>query len=169
MSIKSFFFFSEINNVDNIKCDVCWWNRKIVPIDISTRKYIVRDKSIDLIVVISGQQHQQFRALGLGQRPFLDAPSSFTSHLRELESYRRNKHHHHHSSHLHGQQTGSNVTANSVSGACSNPNNTDPTASPASSTHLGATGGGSSSTAHQDCYKHSPQHGGKSYLFLSIN
>ncbi|KAL2733398.1 protein lozenge-like [Vespula maculifrons] len=115
------------------------------------------------------QQHQQFRALGLGQRPFLDAPSSFTSHLRELESYRRNKHHHHHSSHLHGQQTGSNVTANSVSGACSNPNNTDPTASPASSTHLGATGGGSSSTAHQDCYKHSPQHGGKSYFFLSIN
>ncbi|XP_047349534.1 protein lozenge isoform X2 [Vespa velutina] len=106
-----------------------------------------------------GQQHQQFRALGLGQRPFLDAPSSFTSHLRELESYRRNKHHHHHSSHLHGQQTGSNVTANSVSGACSNPNNTDPTASPASSTHLGATGGGSSSSAHQDCYKHSPQHG----------
>lgn len=105
------------------------------------------------------QQHQQFRALGLGQRPFLDAPNSFTSHLRELESYRRNKHHHHHSSHLHGQQTGSNVTANSVSGACSNPNNTDPTASPASSTHLGATGGGSSSTAHQDCYKHSPQHG----------
>ncbi|XP_055682609.1 protein lozenge [Lutzomyia longipalpis] len=29
----------------------------------------------------------QYRALGLGQRPFLDAP--FPSHLRELESYRR--------------------------------------------------------------------------------
>ncbi|XP_072761383.1 uncharacterized protein [Anoplolepis gracilipes] len=103
------------------------------------------------------QQHQQFRALGLGQRPFLDAPTSFRSHLRELESFGRNKHHHHHSgSHLHDQQTGNNVTANSVSGACTNPNNTDPTASPASSTHLGATGG---SSAHQDCYKRSPQHG----------
>ncbi|KAL6438692.1 hypothetical protein ACFW04_004593 [Cataglyphis niger] len=103
------------------------------------------------------QQHQQFRALGLGQRPFLDAPTSFRSHLRELESFGRNKHHHHHSgSHLHDQQTGNNVTANSVSGACTNPNNTDPTASPASSTHLGATGG---SSVHQDCYKRSPQHG----------
>lgn len=29
----------------------------------------------------------QYRALGLGQRPFLDAP--FTGHLRELEPYRR--------------------------------------------------------------------------------
>lgn len=29
----------------------------------------------------------QFRALGLGQRPFLDAP--FTTHLRDLESFRR--------------------------------------------------------------------------------
>lgn len=29
----------------------------------------------------------QFRALGLGQRPFLDAP--FTSHLRDLETFRR--------------------------------------------------------------------------------
>ncbi|XP_037921502.1 protein lozenge isoform X2 [Hermetia illucens] len=29
----------------------------------------------------------QFRALGLGQRPFLDAP--FSSHFRELESFRR--------------------------------------------------------------------------------
>lgn len=107
----------------------------------------------------SGQQHQQFRALGLGQRPFLDAPTSFRSHLRELESFGRNKHHHHHSSsHLHDQQTGNNVTTNSVSGACTNPNNTDPTASPASSTHLGATGG---SSVHQDCYKRSPQHGGK--------
>ncbi|KYM79109.1 Protein lozenge [Atta colombica] len=105
------------------------------------------------------QQHQQFRALGLGQRPFLDAPTSFRSHLRELESFGRNKHHHHHSSsHLHDQQTGNNVTTNSVSGACTNPNNTDPTASPASSTHLGATGG---SSVHQDCYKRSPQHGGK--------
>jgi hypothetical protein len=37
----------------------------------------------------AGQQ-QQFRALALGQRPFLDSP--FTNHLRELESY----HHHHH-------------------------------------------------------------------------
>jgi hypothetical protein len=108
----------------------------------------------------SGQQHQQFRALGLGQRPFLDASSSFRSHLRELESFGRNKPQHHHSgsSHLHDQQTGNNVTTNSVSGACSNPNNTDPTASPASSTHLGATGG---SSAHQDCYKRSPQHGGE--------
>lgn len=106
----------------------------------------------------SGQQHQQFRALGLGQRPFLDAPTSFRSHLRELESFGRNKHHHHHSSHLHDQQTGNNVTTNSVSGACTNPNNTDPTASPASSTHLGATGG---SSTHQDCYKRSPQHGGE--------
>ncbi|XP_023724417.1 runt-related transcription factor 1-like isoform X2 [Cryptotermes secundus] len=35
-------------------------------------------------------QQQQFRALALGQRPFLDSP--FTNHLRELESY----HHHHH-------------------------------------------------------------------------
>ncbi|XP_021942389.1 protein lozenge-like [Zootermopsis nevadensis] len=34
-------------------------------------------------------QQQQFRALALGQRPFLDSP--FTNHLRELESY----HQHH--------------------------------------------------------------------------
>ncbi|XP_076545160.1 uncharacterized protein LOC117604534 isoform X3 [Osmia lignaria lignaria] len=73
-------------------------------------------------------------------------PSSrFTPYVRDTEQYRRSKHH-----------VGNNVITNSVSGACSNPNNTDPTASPASSTHLGATGG---SSAHQDCYKHSPQHG----------
>lgn len=30
---------------------------------------------------------QSYRALGLGQRPFLDAP--FTSHLRDLETLRR--------------------------------------------------------------------------------
>jgi len=118
------------------------------------------------MIFFSGQQHQQFRALGLGQRPFLDAPTSFRSHLRELESFGRNKHHHHHSSsHLHDQQTGNNVTTNSVSGACTNPNNTDPTASPASSTHLGATGG---SSVHQDCYKRSPQHGGE-LLILSLS
>lgn len=33
----------------------------------------------------------QFRALGLGQRPFLDAP--FTSHLRDLETFRRKSSH----------------------------------------------------------------------------
>lgn len=118
------------------------------------------DNKIKRNFFFPGQQHQQFRALGLGQRPFLDAPTPFRTHLRELESFGRNKHHHHHSgSHLHDQQTGNNVTTNSVSGACTNPNNTDPTASPASSTHLGATGG---SSAHQDCYKRSPQHGGES-------
>ncbi|RZF38152.1 hypothetical protein LSTR_LSTR005513 [Laodelphax striatellus] len=37
---------------------------------------------------VSGQAHQ-FRAIGLGQRPFLD--STFTCHLRELGSYRRTK------------------------------------------------------------------------------
>jgi hypothetical protein len=41
-----------------------------------------------LLCLTAGQQ-QQFRALALGQRPFLDSP--FTNHLRELESY----HHHH--------------------------------------------------------------------------
>ncbi|XP_017875423.1 protein lozenge-like isoform X2 [Ceratina calcarata] len=85
------------------------------------------------------------RVPGLARGTFPDAPSPFTPYVREPEPYRRNKHH-----------VGNNVTANSVSGACTNPNNTDPTASPASSTHLGATGG---SSAHQDCYKHSPQHG----------
>lgn len=35
---------------------------------------------------VTGHQ-QQFRALALGQRPFLDAP--FASHLRELETLRR--------------------------------------------------------------------------------
>ncbi|XP_066597385.1 protein lozenge-like [Prorops nasuta] len=99
------------------------------------------------------QQHQQFRALGLGQRPFLDAPSSFTSHLRELESYRRNKHHHHHhAGHLQAGNNNNGV-ANSVGGSCNNPNNPT-TVSPASNSHLGA-----NSTGHQDCYKHSPQHG----------
>ncbi|KAL0275111.1 UNVERIFIED_CONTAM: hypothetical protein PYX00_003073 [Menopon gallinae] len=33
------------------------------------------------------RHQQQFRALAIGQRPFLDSP--FTSHLRELESYKR--------------------------------------------------------------------------------
>ncbi|XP_012270246.1 protein lozenge isoform X2 [Orussus abietinus] len=91
------------------------------------------------------QQHQQFRALGLGQQPFLDAPTSFTSHLRELESYRRNKHH------LHSQQ-GSNGNANTGTTMCNNPNN--PTTSPSSVSHLP-----SGASTHQDCYKHSPQHG----------
>ncbi|CAD1478757.1 unnamed protein product, partial [Heterotrigona itama] len=85
------------------------------------------------------------RVPGLARGTFSDASSPFTPYLRESEPYRRNKHH-----------VGNNVTANSVSGACTNPNNTDPTASPASSTHLGANSG---SSAHQDCYKHSPQHG----------
>ncbi|XP_076763645.1 uncharacterized protein LOC143431041 isoform X1 [Xylocopa sonorina] len=85
------------------------------------------------------------RVPGLARGTFPDAPSPFTPYLREPEPYRRSKHH-----------VGNNVTANSVSSACTNPNNTDPTASPASSTHLGATGG---SSVHQDCYKHSPQHG----------
>ncbi|XP_072155621.1 uncharacterized protein [Bemisia tabaci] len=35
------------------------------------------------------RQVHQFRAMALGQRPFLDSP--FTNHLRELESYRRTK------------------------------------------------------------------------------
>lgn len=85
------------------------------------------------------------RVPGLTRGTFPDAPSPFTPYLRDSEPYRRNKHH-----------VGNNVTANSVSGACTNPNNTDPTASPASSAHLGASSG---SSAHQDCYKHSPQHG----------
>lgn len=38
--------------------------------------------------VLTGPNNgSQFRALGLGQRPFLDAP--FTTHLRDLESFRR--------------------------------------------------------------------------------
>ncbi|KAF7995650.1 hypothetical protein HCN44_006757 [Aphidius gifuensis] len=123
------------------------------------------------------QQHQQFRALGLGQRPFLDTPSSFTSHLRELESYRRNKHHHHHhlhqTSHLHNQQNNgnnnnnnnnltnnnnnnnnnsNNNNNNTTSNNCtSNQNNVDQSSSPNSTTHLGTT-----TTNHQDCFKHSP-------------
>lgn len=87
------------------------------------------------------------RVPGLTRGTFPDAPSPFTPYLRDSEPYRRNKHH-----------VGNNVTANSVSGACTNPNNTDPTASPASSAHLGPNSG---SSAHQDCYKHSPQHGGE--------
>ncbi|XP_075214199.1 runt-related transcription factor 3-like isoform X2 [Lycorma delicatula] len=35
------------------------------------------------------RQSHHFRAVGLGQRPFLD--TSFSTHLRELESYRRSK------------------------------------------------------------------------------
>ncbi|XP_043482117.1 protein lozenge-like isoform X2 [Leptopilina heterotoma] len=101
------------------------------------------------------QQHQQFRAVGLGQRPYLDAPSSFTSHLRELESYRRIKHHHHHTSHMHGQQTG-NGASSTGNGSCNNPNNVNRTTSPSSGVHLATTEG---SSVHQDCYKHSPQHG----------
>lgn len=95
------------------------------------------------------------RVPGLTRGTFPDAPSPFTPYLRDSEPYRRNKHH-----------VGNNVTANSVSGACTNPNNTDPTASPASSGHLGANSG---SSAHQDCYKHSPQHGGESPFFPSID
>lgn len=91
------------------------------------------------------------RVPGLTRGTFPDAPSPFTPYLRDSEPYRRNKHH-----------VGNNVTANSVSGGCTNPNNTDPTASPASSGHLGANSG---SSAHQDCYKHSPQHGGESSSF----
>ncbi|KAL7302588.1 hypothetical protein TKK_0005219 [Trichogramma kaykai] len=45
------------------------------------------------------QQHQQFRALGIGQRPYLDTTTSLTTHLRGLEPYRRSKHHHHHHHH----------------------------------------------------------------------
>ncbi|XP_015598790.1 protein lozenge [Cephus cinctus] len=104
------------------------------------------------------QQHQQFRALGLGQRPFLDGPTSFTSHLRELESYRRNKHHHH-GNHLHGHQ-GGNATGNptgnaNAPGSGCNPN-PNPTTSSSSAGHLTS---GTGPSAHQDCYKHSPQHG----------
>ena len=137
---------------------------------------------------VSGQQHQQFRALGLGQRPFLDAPTSFTSHLRELETYRRNKHHHNHHHHHHHhhpnhhnnqsggvgghhhvqqqqqqqQQQNTNGNGNSGGNGCNDPNNAaNPAggASPSSGTHLGA------SNAHQDCYKHSPQHGGEFFQF----
>ncbi|XP_011297447.1 protein lozenge isoform X1 [Fopius arisanus] len=98
--------------------------------------------------LIAGQQHQQFRALGLGQRPYLDATSSFTSQLRELQSYRRSKHHQ--TSHLHGQTANS---ANNNNGSCTgNPNNGNPSSSPNSASHLGNTG-----TSHQDCFKHSPQ------------
>lgn len=39
--------------------------------------------------VHQGQPHQ-FRALGLGQRPFLEN-TSFSNHLRELDTYRRVK------------------------------------------------------------------------------
>ncbi|CAB0036983.1 unnamed protein product [Trichogramma brassicae] len=45
---------------------------------------------------LTRQQHQQFRALGIGQRPYLDTTTSLTTHLRGLEPYRRSKHHHHH-------------------------------------------------------------------------
>ncbi|XP_039287908.1 runt-related transcription factor 1-like isoform X2 [Nilaparvata lugens] len=38
------------------------------------------------------RQAHQFRAIGLGQRPFLDS-STFSCHLRELGTYRRNKEH----------------------------------------------------------------------------
>lgn len=102
--------------------------------------------------LIAGQQHQQFRALGLGQRPYLDATSSFTSQLRELQSYRRNKHHHHQGSHLHGQ-TGNNPNNNN-NNCAGNPNNGNPSNSPNSGSHLGNAGAG-----HQDCFKHSPQNG----------
>ncbi|XP_023318082.1 protein lozenge-like [Trichogramma pretiosum] len=49
--------------------------------------------------LVLGQQHQQFRALGIGQRPYLDTTTSLTTHLRGLEPYRRSKHHHHHHHH----------------------------------------------------------------------
>ncbi|XP_031786968.1 runt-related transcription factor 1 [Nasonia vitripennis] len=104
------------------------------------------------------QQHQQFRALGLGQRPYLDGPNSFTNHLRELE-YRRSKHHpHHHHHHQQQQQQQQLATAqlqSPVSGDNANVNSS--TTSPSSGSHLTNTTGGA--TAHQDCYKHSPQHG----------
>jgi len=38
------------------------------------------------VCYVAGQQ-QQFRALALGQRPYIESP--FASHLRELESFRR--------------------------------------------------------------------------------
>jgi hypothetical protein len=60
----------------------------------------------------AGQQ-QQFRALGLGQRPFLDSP--FTNHLRELESY----HHHHH--HRRKSETSSSGSGFKVPGAATTP------------------------------------------------
>jgi hypothetical protein len=102
---------------------------------------------------VPGQQHQQFRALGLGQRPYLGGPDSFRSHLHELESYRRTKHHHHH--HPASAPIQNPVGINN-SNSCGNPSNSS-TTSPSSGSHLANTGGPS---AHQDCYKHSPQHGG---------
>lgn len=107
-----------------------------------------------------GQQHQQFRALGLGQRPYPEPPTSFTNHLRQLESYRRNKHHHHHHHHQQQQQGVATTAAgqlqqspsNGAGGGCANSSAT----SPSSGSHLAAEPGG-----HQDCYKHSPQHGGE--------
>ncbi|XP_011497246.1 PREDICTED: runt-related transcription factor 1-like [Ceratosolen solmsi marchali] len=102
------------------------------------------------------QQHQQFRALGLGQRPYLGGPDSFRSHLHELESYRRTKHHHHHHHSTTAQLQSSTGINNNNS--CGNPNNSS-TNSPSSGSHLASAGGPS---AHQDCFKHSPQHGDSS-------
>ncbi|XP_058803830.1 runt-related transcription factor 3-like isoform X2 [Phymastichus coffea] len=108
------------------------------------------------------QQHQQFRALGHGQHPYLGAPTSFSSHLRELE-YRRSKHHHHHNQQQQQQQqsqqgTASNGAASVSSCSAANPsNNANSSAtSPSSGSHLPNAAG---TNTHQDCYKHSPQHG----------
>lgn len=60
---------------------------------------------------ISGPNNgSQFRALGLGQRPFLDAP--FTTHLRDLESFRRK------APHTPISNFGSHSTSNGVNSDC---------------------------------------------------
>ena len=126
----------------------------------------------------AGQQHQQYRAMGLGQRPFLETPTSFTNHLRESPwSFRRTKHHQHHQpthQHQHHPQgtttTATTSTTSSVSNNNStisnNNNNNNTNSSTTSPSSISAGPVGSSVSAHQEfSFKHSPPHGGKLSIY----
>jgi hypothetical protein len=39
------------------------------------------------VIVAAAGQHTTYRAIGLGQRPFLEGP--FSTHLRDLEAYKK--------------------------------------------------------------------------------
>ncbi|XP_020707072.1 protein lozenge-like isoform X2 [Athalia rosae] len=92
-------------------------------------------------------QPQQFGALRLGQRPYIESGPPFGSHLRELEYRGKSKFHHQHHHHPHHQ----------------GPNATSPL-SVATSAHITGSAGssapaGQGNNAQQACYKQSPPHG----------
>ncbi|XP_046753802.1 protein lozenge-like isoform X2 [Diprion similis] len=91
------------------------------------------------------RQQQQFRAIGLGQRPYIDSGPPFGSHLRDSldHQYRKSKYHHHHHHHHH-----QGVSATSPTSVV-----------PGQLTGSAGSSGGQATTAQQECYKQSPPHG----------